>query len=202
MSGVTDDAKVPEPAARSDPPQERPRYRPLAPWERGGAIAAGVVMGTVGFVAMFLHARMQEHGSAAGTAHQAHRTIRTALNEAVRLGHLARNPATLAKAPRLAEEEIEPYSVEEVRRLLVEAGRRRNSARWAVALALGLRQGEVLGLQWADVDLDKGTLRVRRGRLRPKYAHGCEGSCGRQAVVERRRLGVCDADRAAGQHEH
>lgn len=128
-----------------------------------------------------LYARMQEQGSAAGTAHQAHRTIRTALNEAVRRGYLTRNPAVLAKAPRLAEKEIEPYSVEEVRRFLIEAGKRCNSARWAVALALGLRQGEVLGLQWDDLDLSKGTLRVRRGRLRPTYAHGCDGKCGRKA---------------------
>jgi integrase len=126
-----------------------------------------------------LYLRMQEKGSSAGTAHQAHRTLRAALNEAVRRGHIARNPATLAKAPRLSEEEIEPYSVEEVQRLLVEAGKRRNSARWAIALALGLRQGEVLGLKWEDIDLGGGTLRVRRGRLRPKYAHGCHVPCGR-----------------------
>ena len=43
---------------------------------------------------------------------------------------------------------------------------------------LGLRQGEALGLIWDDVDLDKGTIRVRRSRLRPKYAHGCGGTCG------------------------
>jgi len=36
-------------------------------------------------------------------------------------------------------------------------------------------------LKWDDVDLHKGTLRVRRGRLRPKYAHGCNPSCGRRA---------------------
>jgi Phage integrase, N-terminal SAM-like domain len=46
-----------------------------------------------------LYVRMMRNGSAAGTAHQAHRTIRTALGEAVRRGHLARNPAALAKAP-------------------------------------------------------------------------------------------------------
>src|SRR5205814_9247627 len=99
------------------------------------------------------YVKMQRNGSAAGTAHQAHRTIRTALNEAVRRGHLVRNPASLAKAPRLKDEEIEPYDVEEVRRLLAEARQRRNSARWAIALALGLRQGEALGLKWSDVDL-------------------------------------------------
>ncbi len=127
-----------------------------------------------------LYAKMQENGSSAGTAHQAHRTIRTALNEAVRRGYLSRNPATLAKAPRLTEEEIEPYSVEEVQRLLLAVGERRNHARWAVALALGLRQGEALGLKWNDIDLGKGTLRVRRGRLRPKYAHGCADPCGKK----------------------
>ena len=39
----------------------------------------------------------------------------------------------------------------------------RNAARWTVALALGLRQSEALGLRWTDVDLDNGTLSVRRG---------------------------------------
>jgi integrase len=124
--------------------------------------------------------RMQTNGSAAGTAHQAHRTLRTALNEAMRRGHLARNPASLAKAPRLEDEEIEPYSVEEVQALLLAAAERRNSARWAIALALGLRQGEALGLKWTDVDLDKGTLIVRRARQRPRWKHGCEKPCGRK----------------------
>ncbi|MEV8509316.1 tyrosine-type recombinase/integrase [Actinoplanes sp. NPDC051475] len=50
-----------------------------------------------------------------------------------------------------------------------------------MALALGMRQGEVLGLMWEDIDLANFSLRVRRGRLRPKYAHGCETACGRKA---------------------
>ncbi|MEU2345936.1 tyrosine-type recombinase/integrase [Streptomyces sp. NPDC013082] len=124
--------------------------------------------------------KMQETGSAAGTAHQTHRTIRTALNEAVRRGHLTRNPATIAKAPRLEEDEVEPYSVEEVQRLLAEAGKHRNAARWVIALALGLRQGEVLGMQWTDVDFELSVIRVRRGRLRPRYQHGCGDRCGRK----------------------
>jgi integrase len=71
--------------------------------------------------------------------------------------------ATLAKAPRLTDEEIEPYSIKEVQRLLEEAGKRRNSARWALAPALGLRQSEALGLKWSDVDLDVGTLSWSEG---------------------------------------
>jgi integrase len=125
--------------------------------------------------------RMQEKGSKPATAHQAFRTLRTALNEATRRGHLGRNPASLAKAPRVDEEEVEPYSVEEVQRLLIAAAELpRNGVRWALALALGLRQGEALGLQWADVDLETGTLFVRRSRLRPRWRHGCTEPCGRK----------------------
>ncbi|MCX4989911.1 MULTISPECIES: site-specific integrase [unclassified Streptomyces] len=127
------------------------------------------------------YGKMQADGRKAGTIHQIHRTFRTALNEAVRRGHLGRNPVQLAKAPRLREEEVEPYNVEEVQRLLRAADDRRNSARWAVALALGLRQGEALGLKWADVDLERGVLMVRRSRRRPRYAHGCGDTCGRKA---------------------
>ncbi|MFF1681585.1 tyrosine-type recombinase/integrase [Streptomyces sp. NPDC058256] len=124
---------------------------------------------------------MQANGRKAGTIHQIHRTFRTALNEAVRRGHLGQNPVRLAKAPRVREQEVEPYPVEDVQRLLRAADERRNSARWAVALALGLRQGEALGLKWTDVDLDRGVLMVRRSRRRPRYAHGCGDTCGRKA---------------------
>ncbi|MCX4859028.1 tyrosine-type recombinase/integrase [Streptomyces canus] len=126
------------------------------------------------------YGNMQADGRKAGTIHQIHRTLRTSLNEAVRRGHLGRNPVQLAKAPRVREEEVEPYTVEEVQRLLRTADNRRNSARWAVALALGLRQGEALGLKWGDVDLQRGIMMVRRSRRRPRYAHGCGDLCGRK----------------------
>ncbi|MFE3636028.1 tyrosine-type recombinase/integrase [Streptomyces sp. NPDC059168] len=127
------------------------------------------------------YAKMQREGSKAGTAHHVHRTVRVALAEARRRGHVSRNVAEIARAPRLEEEEVEPYTIEEVQSLLLEASKLRNSARWVVALALGLRQGEALGLQWDDVDLDAGYVRIRRNRLRPRYQHGCQNeSCGRK----------------------
>ena len=113
------------------------------------------------------------------TVHQVHRTIRTALNEAVRRGYLTSNPANLAKAPRVEEDEIEPYTLGEIQQLFRTASSRRNGARWVLALALGLRQGEVLGLQWSDLDFETQTIAIRRARLRPKYVHGCDPPCGR-----------------------
>ena len=60
-----------------------------------------------------------------------------------------------------------PLTVEEARALLTALRGARSEARWVVGLSLGLRQGEVLGLWWEDVDFDQGVLRVRRQLLRP-----------------------------------
>lgn len=136
------------------------------------------------------YAKMQAAGSSAATAHQAHRTAKTAFNEALRRGHIKRNPVALAHPPKLKKKKILPYSVDEVQRILAKAVEQRNSARWAIALALGLRQGEVLGMKWEDVDLDAGSLNVWRNRLRPKYKHGCTNPCGKKA-------GYCPARVAA-----
>lgn len=130
-----------------------------------------------------LYRRMMEGGSSPGTAHQVHRTARTALGEAVRRNYVQRNAAELAKGPRVERGTVEPYSLEEVQLILATARKQRSGARWAVALALGLRQGEALGLQWADIDLLGAALRVResRPRPRPRYAHGCGAPCGQSA---------------------
>ncbi len=112
------------------------------------------------------------------TVHQVHRTMRTALNEAVRRGHLTHNPATVARAPRVDPHDVEPFTVDEVKRIFLAASGHRNGVRWLLALALGLRQGEALGLQWPDVDSHVGVLTIRRSRVRPRYVHGCGGTCG------------------------
>jgi hypothetical protein len=58
-----------------------------------------------------LYAKLQRGGLSPGGVHHVHRTLRAALNEAVRRSHLTRNPVLLAKAPKLDEEEVEPYNV-------------------------------------------------------------------------------------------
>ncbi|GAB3751971.1 tyrosine-type recombinase/integrase [Microlunatus parietis] len=137
-----------------------------------------------------LYRKMIEAGASPGNAHQVHRTIRTALGEAQRRQYVGRNVAALAKAPRVDPEPVEPFRIDEVQRILDAAATGRNSARWAIALALGLRQGEALALKWSDVDLDTATLRVRFTRQRPMYGHGCGGTCDAKAgyCPERKQL--------------
>ena len=107
-----------------------------------------------------LYRKMIDNGAKPATAHQVHRTMRTAMGEAVRRGHVARNVAQLAKPPRIQPEPVEPLTLEEVQQLLAVAEKEPNGARWAIALALGLRQGEALGLRWSDIDFDRGLLYV------------------------------------------
>ncbi len=79
---------------------------------------------------------------------------------------VARNVCALVDAPSVEREEIRPLAAEEARRVLEAARGCRIAARWSVALALGLRQGEALGLAWDAVDLDLGTLTVRQALQR------------------------------------
>lgn len=55
--------------------------------------------------------------------------MRTALGEAVRRRQVAQNAAALARPPRVEQQEIEPYTIEEVRLILKAAAERRNAAR-------------------------------------------------------------------------
>ena len=114
------------------------------------------------------NAKAAEGLSGASLRHM-HAVIRRALNVAVRWQLIAVNPAMLIDAPKAAQHEITPLSAAEARRLIKAAEGDRMHARWLVGLALGLRQGEALGLRWEDVDLDARLLRVRRapGPRRP-----------------------------------
>jgi len=96
-----------------------------------------------------------------------------ALNDAVRRRRLPRNPVTLAHTPRYDAPDIEPLTVTEARALLAAADDEPNGAAFMLAISLGLRRGEVLGLSWDDVDLDAGHLSVRRQLERRDWKHGC-----------------------------
>ena len=63
---------------------------------------------------------------------------------------------------------------EEACRILAAAADRRGGARWSVALALGIRQSEAIGLRWKFVHLDAGTIEVGWQLRRARYRHGCD----------------------------
>jgi integrase len=118
-----------------------------------------------------LYAKLQQpkdkggKGLAAATVHLAHRTLRVALGEAMRRNRIVENVAKVAKPPRVDEDEIVPFTMDEARRILDTAAHVRNGARFVVALTLGLRRGEALGLKWSDIDISCGTAARRTANV-------------------------------------
>lgn len=123
-------------------------------------------------------------GLSPATVRQAHRILSRALTVAVRRGHLPRNPATLIDGPSVVRAEVPSFSPAQARALMQATNGDRLATRWSAGLALGLRQGEALGLAWDAVDLDEGTLTVRRALQRQTWRHGCDEECGRKRAAE------------------
>ncbi|VXC37720.1 Integrase [Nocardioides sp. AX2bis] len=141
--------------------------------------------------------RMVEAGHSTHTIRAVHRVLCSALNEAVRRRRLASNPALIARPPRAVQVEVEPLTVPESRRVIAAAQRTLNPPRWSMALSLGLRQGEALGLLWSDVDLDGGVLRIRRAVQRHTWDHGCAATDG-QPACGRKRGAECEQRTGGG----
>jgi integrase len=110
-------------------------------------------------VQTFLNERLSS-GLSGRTVQHIRTVLRTALNQAVRWGIIVRNAAALSEPPRVENYEIQPITPEEARKFLDAIKEDRLEALFTVALALGLRRGEALGLRWQDISFEQRTLRV------------------------------------------
>jgi integrase len=128
-----------------------------------------------------LYKELLDRGTGPRTVQYVHATIRKALNDAVRWGLLVRNPALHAAVPTPHRAELRTWTADELRHFLESVHGDRLYAAWRLAALTGMRRGEVLGLRWADVDLDGGWLAVRQALVvvdndvrvsKPKTARG------------------------------
>jgi integrase len=109
-----------------------------------------------------VYGRKLEAGLSPRTVQIVHATLHKALKQAVGWTLIPRNVADAATPPRPVGREIRPLSLEQARALLDAARGDVLEAFYMLAVTTGMRNGELLGLQWRDVDLDARTLRVRR----------------------------------------
>lgn len=115
-------------------------------------------------------AEEQRPAVSARTVQQAHAVLRAVLSAAVREELIGRNVAKLVQVATPEPDEIRPWSDTEARAFLQASREHRMHALFVVALGLGLRRGELLGLRWADVDLRAGQLRVAQTLQRVRGA--------------------------------
>jgi len=108
--------------------------------------------------------QLERGGKGARALEQTHAALRACLNEAQRLGLIAQSPAGQVPRPRYEKGERPRWEVDQARRFLRAVQERGDplSLMAGIALLTGCRLGELLGLTWADVDVQSGSLRVAR----------------------------------------
>jgi integrase len=119
-----------------------------------------------------LYRAKRDAGLSPATIHSIHAPLTGALKQAVRWKLLAYNVAEAVELPKLVRHEGKTFSVDEAKRFLEAARGERLEALYVLAITCGLRQGELLGLGWDDVDLEMGTMWVRRQLQRMRDGSG------------------------------
>jgi integrase len=133
-----------------------------------------------------MFAEMRRDGVSGGNAKKVSEVLSTALEHAARVGVLTTNPAAPVPKPKAEGDEINPFTPDEVRRILAAATRHRLEALFAVAVGTGMRQGELLGLGRDHVDYGRGASRVERTLAQddngPPYLKEPKSKRGRRVV--------------------
>jgi integrase len=119
-----------------------------------------------------LYAKLSESGKKDGksglspmTIHHVHSCLHKACKDAVRWGHISRNPLDAADPPRKKGDgtrEMRTWTREQLKAFLDSVSDDRLSSLWHTIAMTGMRRGEALGLRWSDVDLENSRLSVRR----------------------------------------
>jgi integrase len=101
-------------------------------------------------------------GSSTGTVRNVHAVIRNALGQAEKWGQVVRNVAKLVSPPAVNRPEMVTLDEKQLQRFLAAAAGERFEGLFVVAVTTGMRQGELLGLRWQDLNLDRSQLSVTR----------------------------------------
>jgi integrase len=109
-----------------------------------------------------LYADKAKAGFSPVTVIAIHNMLHTALDDAIRLGLVSRNVCKLVSPPRRPHREMKALTPDQVRFFLSEARGHPQETLFILALATGMRRGELLGLKWQDINFAQETLQVRR----------------------------------------
>lgn len=101
-------------------------------------------------------------GKSASRVQIIHTMLRKALKLAVLEGKLSRNPCDLIERPKAQQREMTAFSGDHARAFILACEGHRLNALFVLAISTGLREGELFGLRWDDVDFETGRIQVRR----------------------------------------
>lgn len=105
---------------------------------------------------------MERAGESEWSRFHASVALNTALRAAVKKGLIASNPCAAADMPKMPKSEMRAWDAAQAKRFCAESAGDRLHALYVLAVATGMRQGEMFGLRWSDIDFEEGCLSVRR----------------------------------------
>jgi integrase len=88
--------------------------------------------------------------------------LRRALKYAITKGYIHSNPALQVTLPKVVEQDIQPLTAIQVQKFLKAAQKRRHYTLYLLALDSGARQGEILALEWTDIDFETGKVSITK----------------------------------------
>lgn len=108
-----------------------------------------------------------EGGLSAASVRRVHAVLHHACRDAVRWGRLSASPAANADPPKqsAAHDERSVWNADQLSAFLASVAGERLYALWRLLCLTGMRRGEALGLRWGDLDMEKGTLSIRRAMV-------------------------------------
>jgi integrase len=118
-----------------------------------------------------LYSDKLDAGLSAARVRRIHGALSSAINMAVRWGLLERNVCKEVSPPRVPQPEIRPLSKEEAKRFIDTAEGDRYEALFVLGLTCGARWGELTGLFWSDLELDRGVMRIQRSLINGYGGH-------------------------------
>lgn len=109
-----------------------------------------------------LYRKLEITGASARTRQFIHAVLRKALQQAVRLGYIQRNVCDLVTRPRAPKKSMQCWDAQQTNHFLKTAKHDRLFALYVLAFSTGLRQGELFGIQWSDLDLNTQSVSIQR----------------------------------------
>lgn len=113
-------------------------------------------------------AELKKSGLGSRTRLKAYIVLKASMKQAVILGEIATNPCEGVTRPKHVPKRVQPFSLDETKSLIAESEGDDLGTLIQVAFSTGMRQGEIFGLPWEAVDLNRGFLRIQQQLIEPK----------------------------------